>query len=97
MAKKTVKNKNEDEVIKPIMMGYDYWINGYFSVARFYGGVKFNGHQYCVVGKEQDLLLSDFMPLYNKMGREAFIRMIKDVKDLSLSKAKEVYKQYLAK
>ena len=88
-------NKNEEEVVKPIMMGYDYWINTYFSVARFYGGMKYNGHSYFVVGKEQDLLLSEFIPLYNEMGREAFILMIDDVKDLSLAKAKEIYKQYI--
>lgn len=97
MAKKAVKNKKEDEVIKPILMSYEYWVSTYFSVARFYGGVIINGHSYYVVGKEQDLLMSDFIPLYNKMGREAFIRMIDDVKELSLSKAKEIYKQYLTK
>ena len=97
MAKKTVKNKSEEEVVKPIMMYYDYWINTYFSVARFYFGMQYNGYSYCVVGKEKDLLLSDFVPLYNEMGREAFIRMIKDVKDLSLANAKDIYKQYLKK
>ena len=90
-------NNNEEEVINPIMMGYDFWVNSYFSVARYYGGMKYNSHIYCVVGKEQDLLLIDFVPLYNEMGRDAFIRMVNDVEDLSIAKAKEIYKQYLKK
>ena len=36
----------------PILMTEDYWRNSHLSVARFYGGVNFNGHHYVIVNKE---------------------------------------------
>lgn len=29
-----------------------YWANSYFSIARYYGGVKIDGHEYKIVNKE---------------------------------------------
>lgn len=29
-----------------------YWANSYFSIAKYYGGVKIDGHEYKIVNKE---------------------------------------------
>lgn len=29
-----------------------YWANSHFSIARYYGGVKIDGHEYKIVNKE---------------------------------------------
>lgn len=41
-------------------------------------------------GEPCDLVMNDFIPVYRKMGREAFIRMLEENSDLTLEKAKEV-------
>lgn len=34
-----------------IIMTEEYWANSYFSVARYYGGIKVNGDEYKIVNK----------------------------------------------
>lgn len=41
-------------------------------------------------GEPCDLVRNDFIPVYRKMGRDAFIRMLEENSDLTLEKAKEV-------
>lgn len=36
----------------PVLMTEEYWANSQLSVARFYGGIKFNGHDYIIVNKD---------------------------------------------
>lgn len=36
----------------PIIMTEEYWKNSQFSVARFFGGMVFNGKHYSIVNKE---------------------------------------------
>lgn len=36
----------------PILMEEAYWRNSQLSIARLYGGVKLNGHEYIVVNSE---------------------------------------------
>ena len=35
----------------PICMTKEFWINSQLSIARFYGRVKFGGHEYYIVDK----------------------------------------------
>ena len=35
----------------PICMTEEFWINSQLSIARFYGRVKFGGHEYYIVDK----------------------------------------------
>lgn len=37
--------------ICPIAMAEEYWANSHMSIARYYGGVTFNGHEYEIVNK----------------------------------------------
>ena len=37
---------------KPVCMTEEFWANSQFSVARYYGCVKVNGHEYVIVNKE---------------------------------------------
>lgn len=41
-------------------------------------------------GEPCDFVQNDFIPVYRKMGRDAFIRMLEENSDLTLEKAKEV-------
>lgn len=41
-------------------------------------------------GEPCDLVRNDFIPVYRKMGRDAFIRMLEENSDLTLEKAKEL-------
>lgn len=41
-------------------------------------------------GDPCDLVRNDFISVYRKMGRDAFIRMLEDNSDLTLEKAKEL-------
>lgn len=34
-----------------VIMAEEYWANSYFSVARYYGGIKVNGDEYKIVNK----------------------------------------------
>ena len=45
-------------------------------------------------GEPCDLLLESFQPIYKELGREAFIRMLKDNRNLTLSRAKELTPKY---
>lgn len=36
----------------PILIEEGYWMNSQLSIARFYGGIKFNGKEYKIVNKE---------------------------------------------
>ena len=45
-------------------------------------------------GEPCDLLLASFQPIYKELGREAFIRMLKDNRNLTLSRAKELTPKY---
>lgn len=45
-------------------------------------------------GEPCDLLLESFQPIYKELGREAFIRMLNDNRNLTLSRAKELAPKY---
>ena len=75
----------------PILIEEAYWMNSQLSVARFYGGIKFNGEEYFIVPPKNDLLLKDWVPVYKKLGRERTIGLIKN--GTSLEVAKEMIKQ----
>lgn len=47
-------------------------------------------------GEPRDLVAEPFIPLYRKMGREKFIRMIAQENELTLNKAKEWMKSHLS-
>lgn len=36
----------------PLLMTEEFWRNSQFSIARFYGGMTFNGRRYVIVNKE---------------------------------------------
>ena len=75
----------------PILIEEGYWMNSQLSIARFYGGIRFNGEEYVIVPPKNDLLLKVWVPVYKKLGRERTIGLIKN--DTSLKVAKEMIKQ----
>lgn len=40
-----------NKAFAPIVMAEEYWADSYLSVARYYGGIQFNGHEYQIVNK----------------------------------------------
>lgn len=74
----------------PILIEEGYWMNSQLSVARFYGGIKFNGEEYVIVPPKNDLLLKSWVPIYKKLGRERTIGLIEN--GTSLEVAKQMFK-----
>lgn len=40
------------DIPHPLIMTEEYWANNGLSVARYYGGINFNGYRYVIVNKE---------------------------------------------
>lgn len=38
--------------MNPIIMTEEYWANSYFSIARYYGQIQYNGDHYIIVNKQ---------------------------------------------
>ena len=70
----------------PILIEEGYWMNSQLSVARFYGGIKFNGEEYVIVPPKNDLLLSKWVPVYKALGRERTVNLIKSGTSLEVAK-----------
>lgn len=70
----------------PILIEEGYWMNSQLSVARFYGGIKFNGEEYVIVPPKNDLLLSKWVPVFKALGRERTVKLIKNGTSLEVAK-----------
>lgn len=83
-----------------------YWANSQLSVARYFGGLQFNGKEYKIVNKDgitveelsnpqsknyvgngkhaippgepADLVIDEWIPVYRKLGRDEFVKLLKD-------------------
>ena len=47
-----------------------FWLSSELSLARFYGGIKINGHQYDIMPPSDDLVRSDIKDIYQFFGKE---------------------------
>lgn len=70
----------------PILIEEAYWMNSQMSVARFYGGMKFNGEEYVIVPPKNDLIQVKWVEVYRKLGRERTIGLIKNGTSLEVAK-----------
>ena len=70
----------------PILIKEGYWMNSQLSVARFYGGIKFNGEEYVIVPPKNDLLMIKWVPVYKALGRERTVNLIKSGTSLEVAK-----------
>lgn len=70
----------------PILIEEGYWMNSQLSVARFYGGIKFNGEEYVIVPPKNDLILSKWVPVYKKLGRNKTVKLIENGTSLEVAK-----------
>lgn len=56
----------------PICMTEEFWANSQLSIARYYGRIKFNGHEYWILDKKgRDLF--ECSAIADKEGREKAI------------------------
>ena len=55
----------------------DFWRNSPLSIASHYGGARINGRFYYVLGDRHDLVREDWCKIYNSLGRERTIGLIK--------------------
>ena len=65
-------------------------MNTQLSVARFYGGIKFDGEEYIIMPPKNDMVQFEWAAIYRKLGREKFIELIKQ--NESLADAKKILK-----
>ena len=72
-------------------------MNSQLSVARFYGGIKFNGEEYVIVPPKNDLILTKWVPVFKALGRERTVKLIENGTSLEVAtqmiKAKDDVKQ----
>lgn len=40
-----------NKAFAPVAMAEEYWANSHLSIARYYGRIQFNGHEYQIVNK----------------------------------------------
>lgn len=74
----------------PILIEEGYWMNSQLSVARFYGGIKFNGEEYIIIPPVNDLVQRKWVEVYCKLGRHEFVELVKQ--GVSLAEMKEMIK-----
>jgi hypothetical protein len=99
-------------------MTEEFWANSQFSIARYYGSVKINGHEYVIVNKEGkdifqcsieaemakrekaiepgepcDLVRSDFVPFYRKLGRDRFLSVLRNNRASNDKELKKCFKE----
>ena len=60
-----------------VMMTKEFWLASQLSVAKYSGGCRAWGHDYRVIPQTYDLLRTDFIPHYERLGRERFIELLK--------------------
>ena len=104
----------------PICMSEEYWANSQLSIARYYGGCKFNDHDYEIVnkhgitlrqlsdpdskhyvvdgmaiapGEPADLVRTDFIHFYKKLGRDKFVETLKQHQQTPDKELKKIYKE----
>lgn len=71
-----------------LVMTEEFWMNSMFSIARFSGGINVNGKLYILDYSTNDLIRSDFVKTYQKVGRDKAIEMLKE------GKSKEEIEEY---
>lgn len=75
-------------IMNALVMTEEFWMNSMFSIARFSGGININGKLYILNYASKDLIRSDFVKTYQKVGRDKVIEMLKD------GKSKEEIEEY---
>lgn len=74
-----------------ILITEEYWANSQLSVARYYGGIRFNGVEYIIVNKEgKDVLECSYEA--HKTGREKAIEPGEPA-DLIMKDFQKLYKK----
>lgn len=75
----------------PILITYERWSNCQLSIARHTGGMEINGKNYFLVAEHSnvetpDLLREDWIPVYERLGRDRTIRLIENGTTLNVAK-----------
>lgn len=81
--------------MKAIMMTKLFWLNSYFSVAKYYGSIRIEGKEYRVMPQTGDLLRVDFIKFYKKLGRDKFMEIMQANNHASDKELKAVYDKAL--
>lgn len=96
--------------ICPIAMTKEYWAGSHLSIARYYGGIQFNGHEYQIVNKHgvtffelsdpsepADLVRKDFITYYRRLGRDRFLEVMEEHQLTSDKELKKIYRELTKK
>lgn len=68
----------ENEKKSPIVIKYDFWINSQMSIARFYGGLRYNGKDYTIDHESKDLIRDDWFRYRMYFTYDEFIELVKE-------------------
>lgn len=68
-----------------LLIAFNAWSTSQLSIAKWQGGIRINGIPYKVVGKEQDLVMESWIPVYKRLGRTKTIAVMNS--GISLNKA----------
>ena len=84
-----MNNKKDIDSIHPLVMAEEYWVDSPLSLARYYGQIQFGGNLF---GEPADLCLAELVPVYKWLGRDEFLKRIKEG-----VKASELLAEYKAR
>lgn len=85
------------EGVAPVCMTKEYWMASQLSVAKYTGGCRVWNHEYLVMPQSLDLLRSDFVSVYKKVGRDKFLEVLKANPKATDKELKVVFKEMTAK
>lgn len=91
--------------MQPVVMSKEFWMSSHLSIARFYGGITFGDKTYLIVNKKgksifqssikpgepADLVDEQYIPVYKKVGRDRFLKMLEE--KLTLKEMKKIIKE----
>ena len=62
----------------PVLITKECWMNCQLSIARFSGGFTSGGKMWILIPQANDLVRSDFVKYYVKIGRDRFMAVLKE-------------------
>lgn len=80
--------------MQSILIEQDVWLNSQLSIAHHYGGVRFDGHEYIIVGT--DLVRADFAPYLIRLKRPLFVGILRGNANATTDELKQIFKAKIA-
>lgn len=79
----------------PICMTKEYWMGTQLSVARFSGGFTSGGKHWMMIPQSIDMVRTDFVKYYMKLGRDRFLNVLKEHPHSTDKELISIYKELM--